>query len=218
MSDGGPRPARVVVVTGTGTGVGKTWAGCEVARHLGGLGLRVCARKLAQSFGPDEGLTDAERLAAATGETATDVCPPTRWYPRAMAPPMAAESLGLAPFSLDDLLGELHWPTGADMGLVECAGGVGSPQANDGDGVDVVERLAADSVVLVAGAGLGALNDVRMAARALSGHPLVVYLNQFDPEDELHVRNRRWLDEHDDLFVVVGIAQLADVVLGASGR
>jgi dethiobiotin synthetase len=68
-----------------------------------------------------------------------------------MAPPMAAESLGLAPFSLDDLMGELRWPSGVDVGLVECAGGVGSPQATYGDGVDVVKWLAADSVVLVAG-------------------------------------------------------------------
>jgi dethiobiotin synthetase len=135
-----------------------------------------------------------------------------------MAPPMAAESLGLAPFSLDDLMGELRWPPGVDVGLVECAGGVGSPQATYGDGVDVVKWLAADSVVLVAGAGLGALNDVRLAARALSGHPLVVYLNRFDPDDELHVRNRRWLDERDGLCVTVAIAQLAEVVLGASRR
>ena len=218
VSGGGPRPGRIVVVTGTGTGVGKTWAACEVARHLGERGLRVCARKLAQSFGPDEGLTDAEQLAAATGETAAEVCPPARWYPRAMAPPMAAESLGLAPFSLDDLFGELRWPPGADVGLVECAGGVGSPQAANGDGAEVVERLAADTVVLVAGAGLGALNDVRLAARALSGHPLVVYLNHFGPDDEVHVRNRRWLADRDGLVVAVNVAQLAEVVLGTSPR
>ena len=70
----------------------------------GGIGLQVCARKPAQSFGPDEGPTDAERLAEATGESAAEVCPPWRWYPRPMAPPMAAESLGLPPFSLDDLV------------------------------------------------------------------------------------------------------------------
>jgi dethiobiotin synthetase len=213
VSGGGPRPARLVVVAGTGTGVGKTWAGCELARHLRGLGLEVSARKLAQSFGPEEGPSDAERLAEATGEKAAEVCPPSRWYPRTMAPPMAAESLGLRPFSLDDLLRELRWPPGVDVGLVECAGGVGSPQADDGDGADLVERLAPELVVVVAGAGLGTLNEVRLAARALSGHPLAVYLNHFDGDDELHGRNRRWLAERERMVVAVSTSRLAEVLL-----
>ena len=164
LSGVGPRPGRLVVVTGTGTGVGKTWATCVMARHFRAIGLKVCARKPAQSFGADDGPSDAERLAEATGETSAEVCPPWRWYSRPMAPPMAAESLGLAPFRLADISSELHWPPGVDVGLVEPAGGVASPQAADADSVDVVERLAPDLVVLVAGAGLGALNDVRLAA------------------------------------------------------
>jgi dethiobiotin synthetase len=213
MTGGAPRPRRLVVVGGTGTEVGKTWVGCELARHLRGLGQEVSARKLAQSFGPEEGPTDAERLAEATGEKAAEVCPPWRWYPRAMAPPMAAEALGLAPFGLDDLVGELRWPPGVDVGLVECAGGVGSPQATNGDAVDLVGRLAPELVVLVAGAGLGALSNVRLAARALSGRPLAVFLNHFDNNDDLHVRNRRWLAGRDSLRVAVSTAGLADVVL-----
>lgn len=155
MSGVGARPGRLVVVTGTGTGVGKTWTTCAVARQLHASGLRVCARKPAQSFGPDDGPTDAERLAGATGESVAEVCLPGRWYPRPMAPPMAAESLGLPPITLDDIWRELRWPPGADLGLVECAGGVASPQTIDGDVVDVVERLAPDLALLVAGAGLG---------------------------------------------------------------
>jgi dethiobiotin synthetase len=213
VSGAGPRPGRLIVVTGTGTGVGKTWAACEVARHLRGTGLKVCARKPAQSFGPDEGLTDADRLAGATGERAAEVCPPWRWYARPMAPPMAAESLGLPPLSLDDILRELRWPPGVDLGLVECAGGVASPQTVDADVVDLAKRLAPDLALLVAGAGLGALNDVRLAARALSGHPLVVYLNHFDAGDELHVRNRAWLAERDSLFVTASTDELPEALL-----
>jgi dethiobiotin synthetase len=213
LSGVGPRPGRLVVVTGTGTGVGKTWATCVMARHFRAIGLKVCARKPAQSFGPDEGPSDAERLAEATGETSAEVCPPWRWYSRPMAPPMAAESLGLAPFRLADIRSELHWPPGADVGLVECAGGVASPQAVDADSVDLVELLAPDRALLVAGAGLGALNDVRLAARALAGHSLVVYLNHFDPGNELHVRNRRWLAERDGLVVTVSTDQLSAALL-----
>ena len=206
-------PVRLVVVAGTGTEVGKTWVACQLARHWRERGLKVSARKLAQSFAPGEGPTDAARLAEATGELAAEVCPPSRWYPRAMAPPMAAESLGLPSFSLGDLLGELRWPPGSDVGLVECAGGVGSPQADPGDCADLVERLAPHGVVLVAGAGLGTLNEVRLAARALSGHPLFVYLNRYDGGDEVHVRNRRWLAEREYLLVTVSGGELAEAVL-----
>ncbi len=128
---------------------------------------------------------------------------------------MAAEALGLPPFGLDDLVGELRWPPGVDVGLVEWAGGVGSPQATYGDAVDLVERLAPDLVVVVAGAGLGALSNVRLAARALSRHPLAVFLNHFDDEDDLHGRNRRWLAERDGLRVFVSTAGLAEVVVTA---
>lgn len=213
MTGTGPqRPALLVVIAGTGTEVGKTWVSCELARELRSRALQVRARKPAQSFGPNDGLTDAERLAEATGENATDVCPPHRSYPKAMAPPMAADSLGLAGFALADLASELHWPAGADVGLVELAGGAGSPQAGDGDGVDLVELLRPDLVVLVSGAGLGVLSDVHLATRALGAQPLIVHLNRFDSTDELHERNRLWLAQHDGLVVTVSPHQLAGAV------
>jgi dethiobiotin synthetase len=211
------RPALLVVVSGAATDVGKTWVACELAKALRSRGLRVQARKPAQSFDPDDGATDAERLAGASGENATDVCLPHRWYPRAMAPPMAAQSLGLAGFDLADLVSELRWPREADVGIVELAGGLRSPQADDGDGVDFVDLVNPDVVVFVAGAGLGTLNDVRLAARALAAgvletRSLLVYLNRFDPAEELHQRNREWLAQHEGLVVTVTPDQLADAL------
>ena len=46
---------------------------------------------------------------------------------------------------------------------------------------------------IVADAGLGTINAVRLCAEALRGFQLVVALNRFDPADELHTRNRSWL-------------------------
>ncbi|HEY6416293.1 MAG TPA: AAA family ATPase, partial [Acidimicrobiales bacterium] len=70
------RPERLVVVTGTGTEVGKTWVACRLARALRERGLIVAARKPVQSYAaadaPDG--TDAALLAEATGETALLVC------------------------------------------------------------------------------------------------------------------------------------------------
>ena len=90
---------------------------------------RVAARKPAQSFEPGDATTDAARAGRATGEAATTVCPQHRWYAVAMAPPMAADALGRPPFTLADLVDEINWPDGVEVGLVETAGGVRSPMA-----------------------------------------------------------------------------------------
>ena len=141
-----PRPAVVVLVVGTGTEVGKTWVAERLLRAWRAAGLAAAARKPAQSFAPGDATTDAERLGAASGEGAETVCAPHRWYPVPMAPPMAAEALGRVPSTLVDLVGEVIWPPlQADIGLVETAGGVRSPQAVDGGAAPggwLVRRLA----------------------------------------------------------------------------
>ena len=209
----GPRPGRLVVVAGTGTEVGKTWVTAAVARHLVERGRRVAARKPAQSFAPDEAATDADVLAAATGADPHQVCPPAQWYEVPMAPPMAADALGRTPPTVTDLTAFAPWPTGIDVGLVETAGGVRSPQAVDGDVPEVVAALDPDLVLLVADAGLGTINGVRLSLAALGdGVPVHVHLNRFDPDEDLHRRNRAWLVDGDGLPVSVAIADLATVV------
>src|SRR5213076_1746043 len=106
------------------------------------------------------GDTDAGQLGQASGESPQIVCPRHRWYEVAMAPPMAAAALGRPPFTVADLVDELRWPDGVDVGLVETAGGVRSPIADDGDTVDLARALHPDRVVLVADAGLGTINAV----------------------------------------------------------
>jgi dethiobiotin synthetase len=199
------RPARLVFVAGTGTAVGKTWTAAAVLARLRSAGLQVGARKPAQSFDAGDGPTDAEVLAAATGETPHDVCPRHRWYARALAPPMAADALGAPPFTVGDLVGELYWPDGVDVGLIEGAGGPRSPIAADGDNVRLASAITPDLVLLVADAGLGTINAVRMSAAALAEEQVVVVLNRFDEHDPLHRRNRDWLSCRDGLDVVTGI-------------
>jgi dethiobiotin synthetase len=215
-----PRPEVLVVIAGTGTEVGKTWVGCALASELRRRGVVVAARKPAQSFDAEAPTEpgDAERLAAATGEDVADVCPPWRSYGKAMAPPMAAESMGRPAFSLRELLDELRWPAGTKVGLVEQAGGAGSPQAADGDGVDMVDLLQPDLVVLVARPGLGTLSDISLASRAMGAARMVAYLNRFEGGEEVHVANRRWLRERLGLVVVISPAELAGVVEPLVGR
>jgi dethiobiotin synthetase len=212
----------VVAVVGTGTDVGKTWVAARLLTDLRAAGLRVAARKPAQSFGPDDdpAARDAAVLGAASGEPVEEVCGPNRWYDVPMAPPMAAESLGRSPFTIQDLMSELGWPAEpVDLGLVEAAGGLRSPLAVDGDCLALCAALAPDVVVLVADAGLGTINAVRLttdALRALAS-AVVVVLNRFDTADDLHLRNREWLQARDGLTVVVvpgGEGELAALVSG----
>ena len=201
------RPERLVVALGTGTGVGKTWVGAAVLSRLRSAGLAVAARKPVQSFTPGAGATDAALLADATGEAVESVCPPHRSYEAAMAPPMAAQVLGKAPFRIADLVDEMSWPSPVAVGWVETVGGPRSPVAADGDSADLAAALDPDLVVLVADAGLGVINAVRLSATALGPSPVVVALNRYD-DSELHRRNRGWLSA-EGFDVVAGPQELA---------
>lgn len=205
------RPERLAVVLGTDTGVGKTWVAAKVLARLRAGGAGVAARKPVQSFAPCDRDTDAAVLARATGETPEEVCPPHRWYALAMAPPIAAAFLGQAPPTLDELLAELAWPAEAGVGVLETVGGPRSPLADDADSAGLAAAVGADLAVLVAPAGLGAINAVRLCAPAVAG-PVVVFLNHFDGGD-VHDRNLRWL-QSEGFDVVVDPAELARRIAG----
>lgn len=212
-----PRPRLLIAVTGTGTEVGKTWVAGRLISALRSRGASVAARKPAQSQAPDEPHPDAARLAAASGEIPTEVCLPHRTYEIPMAPPMAARALGRPSFSIADLAAETasRWPAGpVDVGLVEGAGGVASPQAEDGDMVDLIAALAPDRTILVADAGLGTINAVRLSLRALAGWSVVVFLNRWDPDDGVHVANRDWLAQRDGDVVATDVEQLMGRLFG----
>ena len=204
----GARPDRLVVVLGTGTEVGKTWVAARVLADLRARGVAVAARKPAQSAEPDDPApSDADVLAAATGEDSRAVCPAHRRYARAMAPPMAAVALGLAPFTVADLAAEVTWPEGVALGLVETAGGVLSPAAADGTSLDLARAARPDEALLVADAGLGTINGVRLSLAALAAAavtwPTTVLLNRFAPAHPLHAANR-------DVLTADGTAVVTD--------
>jgi dethiobiotin synthetase len=209
------RPKRLVLVTGTGTEIGKTWVAAHLLAHLRQGGRRVAARKPAQSFATGEGPTDAEVLAAATGEPVDEVCPAHRSYEVPMAPPMAAVALGRPIPTIEELVAETIWPKRIDVGLIETAGGVRSPLARNGDTLTMVQHVTPDVVVLVADAGLGTINLTRLCADALHEWPLVVMLNRYDDTHPLHRANRAWVTDTDGLTVCTTIAELAQRVLGA---
>lgn len=186
----------VVFLTGTATEVGKTWVAAGLAGVLRRQGRKVLACKPVQSYDLDDaGPTDAEVLGAATGQPSHEVCPPERSYPVPLAPPMAAARLGRACPSLDELARACRFADGADVGIVEGVGGLFSPVAADGCNLDLIERLDPRAVVVVAEAGLGAIHAVLACVIPLAARRPLVYLNRFDPADEVQCLNLRWLED-----------------------
>jgi dethiobiotin synthetase len=200
---------RLVVVTGTGTEVGKTWVAAGLLRTLRDRGEVVAARKPVQSFEPGAGPTDAEVLAEATGQAPEEVCPGQRSYELAMAPPVAARELGRPVPLLAELTDEVRWAAGTTIGLVEGVGGPRSPLAGDGDTVDLAAHLEPAAVVLVADAGLGTINAIRLCLPVLARWPTTVVLNRFDATSRLHATNRAWLED-EGVDPVIGVESLAD--------
>ncbi|MGH2749510.1 MAG: ATP-dependent dethiobiotin synthetase BioD [Actinomycetota bacterium] len=200
-------PDLTVVVSGTGTEIGKTWLTVELALALRKRGLRVAIRKPVQSFDSGERTTDADLLAEASGEDPLVVCPGHRRYPLAMAPPMAADALGGPPLELDELVEELDLPE-AGIALIEGVGGPRSPLAHDGDTVDLARAVDADHIALVAHAGLGTINSVLTSTSAFDGLDPIVFFNRFDHADTLHVANQRWLSGVEGIDVVTDTTEL----------
>jgi dethiobiotin synthetase len=132
---------------------------------------------------------------------------------------MAAAALGRPPFTIGDLAAETRFPEGTDVGIVETAGGVRSPQADDGDAVDLVLALDPDHVVLVADAGLGTIHAVRTSVEPLEPRWPIVVLNRYDDLDDLHRANRRWLTDRYGIDVVTSPIAVAERIdLGVTDR
>jgi dethiobiotin synthetase len=175
----------------------------------------VAARKPVQSFDAETVTTDAHVLAAATGEDLERVCPSHRWYPLAMAPPIAAQRLGLASITLSGLLDELAWPDDVEIGVVETVGGVRSPMADDADTATFVRALEADHIVLVAGAGIGAINAVRLCVDVMAPASITVMLNRYDGDSLVQLENRDWLADREGMSVVTTVEECMAAVLRA---
>jgi dethiobiotin synthetase len=201
---------RVIAVAGTGTDVGKTWVAAELIRHLKADGIAVAARKPVQSFDPGEGPADASILGDAAGEPARAVCPRFS-YPLPLAPPIAAAELGMAAPTFRAIIGSLVIPA-SGVTVIESVGGLRSPVAADADSAALIRAVGADMVVLVTGAGLGAIGNARSGMDLLA-LPTVVFLNRFRSGDRTHRLNRRWLRDIDGFSVASGIEELATAVV-----
>lgn len=152
----------LLFVTGTSTEVGKTvvTAALVAAAQAAGRSVAVC--KPAQTgVAPGEpgDLAEIERL---TGVTRTLEL--VR-YPDPLAPDTAARRAGLPELTLAETAAALDAFTGAELTLVEGAGGL-LVRLGDFTLLDLAQKLGAP-VLVVAAAGLGTLNHSELTTRAL---------------------------------------------------
>jgi dethiobiotin synthetase len=159
----------ILVVTGTGTGVGKTVATAALACHarLAGFDVAVCKPVQTGTLDGDDDLADVARLSG--------VCElHGSWrYPEPLAPVAAAARAGQrlpTRAQLVDLVGDTNAPK--RLTLVEGAGGLLVELGADGVTLrDIAVELSAPVLVVVA-AGLGTLNHTALTLESLAAHDL----------------------------------------------
>jgi dethiobiotin synthetase len=148
-------------ITGTDTGVGKTWVARHLCRRWKTLGLNVGVFKPAESGGGD----DARRLMAASGcGDSLELVRPFYWK-SALAPAAAAAVEGRA-FRLNTAL--RAWPqlrARHSFLLVEGAGGLLVPLNRRLDVAGLAQKLKLP-LLLVARAGLGTINHTLLTVEA----------------------------------------------------
>jgi dethiobiotin synthase len=179
----------VLVVTGTGTGVGKT----VVTAAIAGLALdrfsTVAVVKPAQtglSAGERGDLDEVERLSGAGNryELAR--------YRDPLSPAAAARRSGLPPLDLNAAAARIAaLESEHDLVIVEGAGGLLVRYNDDGATLaDLAYRLRA-SLVVVARAGLGTLNETALTLEVMAGRGLeldTVVIGSWPQEPDLAAR------------------------------
>jgi len=184
----------VLLVSGTGTGVGKTIVTAALACYARQAGIDVAVCKPVQT-GTADGDDDLAEVARLSG--ATTLAGLAR-YPQPLAPAAAAEHAGTALPTRDDVA---RLVIGLDrpgrLTLVEGAGGLLVELAAPGVTLrDLAGDLGA-AVLVVATPDLGTLNHTALTLEALSAHSVPcagVVIGSWPPRPGLvEISNRRAL-------------------------
>ena len=162
-------PPKGLFVTGTDTGVGKTFVSCALLELWREQGLTPQPRKPVESGCPwsTDGLLpeDGLNLARAAGLPDAAIAQVTPWrFPDAIAPDQAAANQGVR-LTIAELAAACD-ADGTGPRLVEGAGGFYSPLCADGLNADLAEALGLP-VLLVAEDRLGTLNTCLLTLEAL---------------------------------------------------
>ncbi len=156
----------ILVVTGTGTGVGKTVVTAAVAALAAARGARVAVVKPAQTGltpGEDGDLQDVRRLAAIT-----DVHEYVR-YPDPLSPAAAARRAGRPALDLRDAADRIRALADVrDLVVVEGAGGLLVRFDEEGGTLADLARVLEADVLVATDPSLGTLNHTALTLEAMA--------------------------------------------------
>jgi dethiobiotin synthetase len=154
--------SRILFITGTDTGVGKTVLAVLVTRLLRERGLHLAALKPVCSGGRE----DARLLRDAAGRILTlDQVNP--WHFRAPLTPALAARKEKRRVCLREVVAHIRRVAKSfDLVVVEGAGGLLSPLGEDFDSRDLIQALGATPIIVCPNR-LGAVNQARLALSAL---------------------------------------------------
>ncbi len=225
-----------VFITGTDTGVGKTFISLQLIRALNRKGINVTPRKPVESgcervnnrLRPADAL--AMQAAMSQSISLNEICPYKLEH--ALSPERAARLEGVD-LQLKALQTACLVPSERFL-LVEGAGGFYSPLASDGLVADLAERLNLP-VLLVAVDRLGCINQVLLNVQAIESRGLLlaaIVLNKLNHPTDLDMDNLRDLrtrlsyqvipiervSEESDPMIEPYIAQLVDLLINARGK
>ena len=161
----------LLVVTGTGTGVGKTVVTSAIAALAVAADRRVAVLKAAQT-GVDAGQPgDVDEVRRLVGPSVT--CRELARFPDPLAPATAARRAGAAPVTpLAVAAAARELAASHDLVLVEGAGGLLVRFDDAGGTIADVAAVLGASVLVVTGAGLGTLNYTALTVEALHARGL----------------------------------------------
>jgi dethiobiotin synthetase len=182
--------SRGFFVTGSDTGVGKTWISCQLIQQLKrsvpSLKVRKpvesgCERQADNQLLPADGV---QLYQANDSRENLQLITPYR-FEAALSPDLAArrEQQTISLDQLEQAVNQQIHP--ADLVLVEGAGGFYSPIAEDGLNADLARRLKLD-VIIVTEDRLGAINQSLLTIRAVESEGLnisMLILNQNKAND-----------------------------------
>ena len=160
------------MVTGTGTGVGKTAVTAAVAALARDGGRRVAVLKPAQTGVASGAPGDVDEVRRLAGDVTVREL---RRYPDPLAPDTAARRSGIAPVGPAEAAqaaGELD--ATHDLVLVEGAGGLLVRFGPDGSTLADIAWAMSAPLVVVAQAGLGTLNATALTAEVATARGLHV--------------------------------------------
>jgi dethiobiotin synthetase len=166
-------PRGVLVITGTGTGIGKTVVTAAIAALAHARGDRVAIVKPAQTGvhpGPGSDVPDAETIERLSGVADTHEL---ARFPDPLSPEAAARVSGLPPLDPAHAAGYISkLAESRDLVLVEGAGGLLVRYNEAGATLADLAAMCGAPVLVVVAAGLGTLNHTALTLEALAARGL----------------------------------------------